>query len=160
MTVTVRVRVQRRRFSDVVLVPGNRDAVDAAVAVHARLTLDGLPMPLEHESGEARIRAEVPAVTNRDLGVLGAPRVGLRVNAVDEDAGEEEIGNDRDLAGVVVADGLADSVFGDAEHERVDAERAAVVEAHAGMATPAAFERGGSVVLHVAGAQQPEGGGP
>ena len=49
VTMTVRVRLQRRWSPDLLLVPGDRDPVDAAVAIHACLARDRLLMPLEHE---------------------------------------------------------------------------------------------------------------
>src|SRR5204863_707477 len=64
--------------------------------------------------------------------------------------------HDRELARIVGADGGADAVLGEREHERVDAERAPVLEPHSLVAATPAFERGGPVVLHVAGAEEDE----
>src|SRR5204862_5601294 len=77
MAVTVRVRVQRRRPPDLLLVPGDRDPVDAAVAIHAGLALDRFLMALQHQLGEAGIGAEVRAVTDQNARMLGGPHVGL-----------------------------------------------------------------------------------
>src|SRR5262249_43987917 len=96
VSVAVRVRVQWRRPPNLLLVPGERDPVDAAVAVHARLTLDRLVMPLEHQPGESGVGTEVCAVPDGDIRVLGGPYVGLRVDAVDQDPREQEVRHDRD----------------------------------------------------------------
>src|SRR5947207_6948915 len=96
VTMTVRMRVEWRRLPDLLLVPGDRDPVDAAVAIHAGLALDRLLVALEHQLGEAGIGAEVRAVTDRDVRMAGGPRVGLVVDAVHEDAGEQEVGHDGD----------------------------------------------------------------
>src|SRR5256885_13586453 len=77
VTMTVRVRLQRRWSPDLLLVPGDRDPVDAAVAIHACLAGDRFLMPLEHELGEAGIRAEGRAVAGRPGRRVGGPRVRL-----------------------------------------------------------------------------------
>src|SRR5437763_15259534 len=76
VTVTVRMRVQRRRSPDLLLVPGDRDPVDAAVAIHAGFARDRFLMALQHQLGEAGIRAEVRAVADLHVRMVGGPRVG------------------------------------------------------------------------------------
>src|SRR5262249_22800546 len=74
--------------------------------------------------------------------------VGITGAATDE--------HDREVAGIVGADGGADALLGEREHERMDTERTPVLESHARMAASPAFERGGPVVLHVPGAEEDE----
>src|SRR5256886_3745645 len=149
--------------------------------------------------------------------MVGGPRVGLVVDAVHEDAGEQEVRHHRDgrraeaaaafqclghrrgcqgdergldeaqparvleeppdfvqvgigvgvagpapdehhpeLARIVGADGGADAVLGEPEHQWMDAERAPVLEPHSLMAAAPAFERRRAVVLHVAGTEEDE----
>src|SRR5437588_11881695 len=82
VTMTVRVRLQRRWSPDLLLVPGDRDPVDAAVAIHACLAGDRFLMALEHQMCEAGIRAEVRAVADLHIRMVGGPHVGLVVDAV------------------------------------------------------------------------------
>jgi hypothetical protein len=49
------MRVEWCRPADLLLVPGHRDPVDAAVAVHASRAADRLLMALENELREARV---------------------------------------------------------------------------------------------------------
>ena len=103
VTMTVRVRVQRRRLPDLLLVPGDRDPVDAAVAIHAGLALDRLPVALEHELCEAGIGAEVRAVADVHVRMVGRPRVGLVVDAIHE-AGAKT------AAGIIINAGANDAI--------------------------------------------------
>ena len=64
--------------------------------------------------------------------------------------------HDADLGRVVLADGRADAVLDDRQHDRIDAEVAAHAEAHVGVALAGARERGRPVVLEVPGGEQHE----
>ena len=64
--------------------------------------------------------------------------------------------HDADLGRVVLADGRADAVLDDGQHDRIDAEVAAHAEAHVGVALAGPGEGGRAVVLEVPGGEQHE----
>ncbi len=55
----------RDRYADALAVTRERDAVDAAVAVHAGATVGRLAKAFQHEASQTCVRAEMSAVANR-----------------------------------------------------------------------------------------------
>src|SRR5438874_13061116 len=76
----------------VIDVGGGRQAVLAAVAVHAGLAGERFAVTLEDEVDDSGVDAQVG-------GHRGPVRTGLFADAVDEHAGEEEVGDDGDAVG-------------------------------------------------------------
>src|SRR5690348_12727141 len=80
------------RRAGVVLVADDLGAVLAELAVHAGLAIDDLAdtvgKAVEHKS----VVAQIGRVEDLDLGMLGGDAVGGGVDALHQDAGEEEIG--------------------------------------------------------------------
>src|SRR5205823_1865164 len=66
-----------RDAPDAVLVARKGDAVDAAVAIHARLAREGLGVAFERQVGDARVGAEMGDRSNVDVGMFRGPPVGL-----------------------------------------------------------------------------------
>src|ERR671932_503912 len=118
--------------TDLLLEPGEGDPVDADIAVHPDVTLDGLLVPLEEEIRDELVRAEVARVRDLDSFFTGREACALLADALLENPGEEEVGEDGDLlraellealkAGSDVREGQADE---GGLHRRV---RAALVE--------------------------------
>ena len=117
------------------------------------------------EPAAALQRAGDVGPRDRDEGGLDRPEaaaVGQQAAELEEVAAGVGIAraapdeHDADLRRVVLADRRADAVLDDGEHHRVDPEVAAHAEAHAGVALAGAGERGGAVVLEVAGGEQDE----
>src|SRR5215211_5643952 len=86
----VRVVVGRGRGPYLLLEPRQRDPVDADVAVHPDVPLDGLGVALHQEVGHPRVGPEVPGVAHLEVRMPRGEPFGLVPDALLEDAREEE----------------------------------------------------------------------
>src|SRR4051794_16842070 len=91
--------MKRERLPHLVLVAGESNAISAHITVHPRVAGHGLVVPVEHETGQARIRTELGPHPHGDVGMGGRPGRCLFVDPVDQHAGEQEVGHDRDVLG-------------------------------------------------------------
>ena len=83
--------------ADLLLEAREGDAVDADVAVHPDVAAIGLAVALEDEVGDACVRPEVARVADLHAGILLRELLALLPDALLEDAGEQEVGEDGDL---------------------------------------------------------------
>src|SRR5215217_3862665 len=92
----VGVVVGRRCGAYLLLEAGQRDPVDAHVAVHADVPLDCFGITFDHKVSHAPVRPEVSGVADIHFTVGPGERFGLLADALFEDASEEEVGEDHD----------------------------------------------------------------
>src|SRR3954447_13950320 len=82
-----------------VLVAGQGMPVHAQVAVHVGIAGQGLAVALEDQTGDAGVGPEMRAGPGVDVRVGGGPAGDLVGDAVDQDPGEKEVGDDDDAGG-------------------------------------------------------------
>src|SRR4051794_2725277 len=91
--------MKREGLPNFAFVAGESNAISAHITVHPRVAGHGLVVPVEHETGQARIRAELGPHPHGDVRIGGRPGCRLFVDAVDQHAGEQEVRHDRDVLG-------------------------------------------------------------
>src|SRR5918998_3158211 len=131
----VRVVVRGRGGAYLLLEAGQRDAVDADVAVHPDVALEGLAVTLQHQVRHPRVGPEVAGVAHLDPGVLCRETPALLADALFEDAGEEEVGEDGDAPEAeppAPVQRLRDARGGEAHEGGLDERVGAALEEEAG----------------------------
>src|SRR5260221_13291547 len=85
------VMMPRLRGTGIVLVADDLGAVFAELAVHCRLAFAQLANPVAKRVEHALMVAQIERLDELDLGEETSDLVGLRVDALDQHAGEQEI---------------------------------------------------------------------
>ena len=92
----VGVVVGRCGGANLVLEARQGDAVDAHVAVHADVPSNSFSITFDQKVSHTRVRPEVSGVAHLDIAVCLANASALLADALFEDAGKEEVGEDHD----------------------------------------------------------------